>query len=69
MSKYEQQLKDLAGREAFALAQGREDLLDEIDAERKRVLGLSASATTAEVTHAEQDAMRRSGNHIEEPGA
>lgn len=34
MSNYEQQLHALDAREAFALAQGREDLLDVIDAER-----------------------------------
>jgi hypothetical protein len=57
-------LSALQGRESFALAQGREDLLDEIDAERRRVLGLADTATTAEVTHAEQDAMQRGGTHI-----
>jgi len=56
MESYEDQLKALAGREAFALAQGREDLLDIIDAERRKL----------EATHAEQDAMQRGGNWIEE---
>ena len=56
MESYEDQLKALAGREAFALAQGREDLLDIIDAERRKL----------EITH-EQDAMQRGGNTIEEP--
>lgn len=51
-------ITDLDSREAFALAQGREDIVSEIDRLRK-----------LETTHAEQDAMRRSGNHIEEPDA
>jgi hypothetical protein len=37
MSEYEAAIKALDGREAFALAQGREDLLDVIDAERKQL--------------------------------
>jgi len=53
---FEDQLKALAGREAFALAQGREDLLDIIDAERRQL----------ETTHAEQEAMQRGGNTIAE---
>lgn len=34
----DQQLQDLYTRESFALAQGREDLLDEIDRERRELI-------------------------------
>lgn len=60
------QLNSLRARESFALAQGREDQLDEIDAERRRILGLPSTATTAAVSHAEQDAMQRGGNFVSE---
>lgn len=59
-------LNALRSREAFALAQGREDLLDEIDAERRRVLGLPSSATTADVSHREAELMQRGGNFVDE---